>query len=223
MNLMLDTANLDKIKEYLNYFNIDGVTTNPSILKNTPKEELNSTLLGIKAILPKEATLHVQVVALDAEGMYQDAQAIHDLLGKEVSIKVPVTKEGLRVIKRLKEEGFCVTATAIYSQVQALLAINLGADYIAPYINRMQNLNIDAIESIRLIHQYIKDNNAKTRILGASFKNIEQVTQTLYAGADFVTVGEEVLDTFLKQTLAKEAAEDFLEDWQDQFKRDTFN
>lgn len=222
MNLMLDTANLDKIKEYLNYFNIDGVTTNPSILKNTPKEELDNTLLEIQNVLPKEATLHVQVVALDANGMYRDALAIRDLLGEKVSVKVPVTKEGLRTIKRLKEEGFCVTATAIYSQVQALLAINLGADYIAPYINRMQNLNIDAIESVRLIHQYIKNHNAKTKILGASFKNIEQVTEILYAGADFVTVGEGVLDTFLEQTLADGAATDFLEDWQHQFERKMF-
>lgn len=199
------------------------MTTNPSILKNTPKEELDKTLLEIQAVLPKKATLHVQVVALDANRMYRDALAIRDLLGDNVSVKVPVTKEGLSVTKQLKEDGFCVTATAIYSQIQALLAINLEVDYIAPYINRMQNLNIDAIESLRLIHQYIKDNNAKTKILGASFKNIEQVTQTLYAGADFITVGEEVLDAFLKQTLADGAAKNFLTDWQHQFERDVFN
>lgn len=222
MRLMLDTGNLDSIKNYLQYFNVAGVTTNPSILKKKSKQELTETLTKIQNILPRETTLHVQVVAIDSEGICQDAYKIRETFGDDVCIKIPVTKDGLKAIKKLKEDNYRVTATAVYSSVQALLAINLGVDFIALYINRMQNINIDGIKVTESIHQYIKTNKLETQILGASFKNIEQVTQTVLAGADYVTVGEDVLDQMLDQYIANKASQEFLSDWKKQFETENF-
>ena len=99
----------------------------------------------VRAIIGEEPSIHAQVVAADVEGIIKDAHKLQDELGGNLYVKVPVSPTGLTAMKQLKEEGFQITATAIYTVFQGLLAIEAGADYLAPYYNRMENLNIDPI------------------------------------------------------------------------------
>lgn len=214
MTFMLDTANLAAIKKYQEVFPLEGVTTNPSIIKKEGKIDFFQHLREIRAIIGVGQSLHVQVVSDQADTMLQEAHRILEEVDQEVYIKVPVSLEGLKVIKALKAEGVHVTATAIYSKIQAYLAIAAGADFVAPYYNRMENLNIDSQETIAAIAQYIKDKKAQTRILGASYKNIAQVNQTLESGGHVVTVDPSLLVEALSAASIKKAVADFKVDWE---------
>lgn len=213
MKLILDTANIKKIKEYLNYLPVDGVTTNPSILKKEGNIDFVEHMKEIRSLIGPDKSLHIQTIASDYEGMVKDARRIVELIDKDVYIKIPVSKAGLAAIKTLKSEGFNITATAIYSEIQALLATELGADYLAPYVNRMSNLNTDPYEVINNVAYNIANTNSDTRILAASFKNVDQVLKAVQAGSTHVTVGADVVDLFLANANIDKAVTDFGNDW----------
>ena len=213
MKLIVDTANIEKIKEYLTYLPVDGVTTNPSILKKEENIDLVEHMKEIRSLIGPDKSLHIQTIASDYEGMVKDARRIVELIDKDVYIKIPVSKAGLAAIKTLKSEGFNITATAIYSEIQALLATELGADYLAPYVNRMSNLNTDPYEVINNVAYNIANTNSDTRILAASFKNVDQVLKAVQAGSTHVTVGADVVDLFLANANIDKAVTDFGNDW----------
>lgn len=213
MKLILDTANIKKIKEYLTYLPVDGVTTNPSILKKEGNIDFVEHMKEIRSLIGPDKSLHIQTIASDYEGMVKDARRIVELIDKDVYIKIPVSKAGLAAIKTLKSEGFNITATAIYSEIQALLATELGADYLAPYVNRMSNLNTDPYEVINNVAYNIANTNSDTRILAASFKNVDQVLKAVQAGSTHVTVGADVVDLFLANANIDKAITDFGNDW----------
>lgn len=213
MKLILDTANIKKIKEYLTYLPVDGVTTNPSILKKEGNIDFVEHMKEIRSLIGPDKSLHIQIIASDYEGMVKDARRIVELIDKDVYIKIPVSKAGLAAIKTLKSEGFNITATAIYSEIQALIATELGADYLAPYVNRMSNLNTDPYEVINNVAYNIANTNSETRILAASFKNVDQVLKAVQAGSTHVTVGADVVDLFLANANIDKAVTDFGNDW----------
>jgi len=122
-----------------------------------------------------------------------EAEKIVKNIDKEVYIKIPVTEEGLKAIKNLKSRGFNITATAIYTKMQGLVAIAAGADYIAPYFNRIQSRGADASQTIACFRQNIDYFGKKTKILAASFHHGGQVTNALQAGADSVTIQPDLL------------------------------
>ena len=213
MKLILDTANIKKIKEYLTYLPVDGVTTNPGILKKEGNIDFVEHMKEIRSLIGPDKSLHIQTIASDYEGMVKDARRIVELIDKDVYIKIPVSKAGLAAIKTLKSEGFNITATAIYSEIQALLATELSADYLAPYVNRMSNLNTDPYEVINNVAYNIANTNSDTRILAASFKNVDQVLKAVQAGSTHVTVGADVVDLFLANANIDKAVTDFGNDW----------
>lgn len=214
MKLIIDSANTEKISNYLTYLPVEGVTTNPSILKKEGNIEFVNHMKEIRSLIGKEKSLHIQTIAEDYEGMIKDVRKIVDLIDREVYIKIPVSKDGLAAIKTLKAEGFNITATAIYSEIQALLATELGADYLAPYVNRMSNLNTDPYELIKNISRNIAATNSNTRILAASFKNVDQVLKAVQSGSTHVTVGINVIDAFLANANITKAVSDFGNDWE---------
>lgn len=213
MKLMLDTANLAKIEDYLNYLPVDGITTNPSVLRKEGNIDLVSHMKDIRNLVGDDVSLHVQVVAEDYEGIMRDARKILNTVGSNTYIKIPVSKNGLRAIKELKKENVLITATAIYSKVQALLAMELEADYLALYINRMSNLNTDPYEVVETVANQLRITNSKSKILGASYKNIDQIIQSVEKGASHVTVGSDVLDNFVIDPNIEKAVTDFANDW----------
>ena len=174
MKLLIDDANIEKIKRIYEYYAIDGVTTNPSILAKNGKNPYE-TLKEIREFIGEDAELHVQVVSSTAEEMIEEGHRIVKELGKNTYVKSPTVPEGLKAMKKLSNEGYKVTATAIYTPIQAYLAAKAGADYTAPYVNRIDNLGTNGIEVTRKIHDIFENNGLKTQILAASFKNSLQV------------------------------------------------
>lgn len=214
MEYLLDTANLEKIKRLTEYLPITGITSNPSIVKKEGKIDFFSHMKEIRSIIGEDRTLHIQVTASDFDGMMKDAEAILKNVDKNVCIKVPVTMEGVKVIKALKANGVNVTATAIYSKSQAFLALEAGADFIAPYYNRMENLGIDSEDVISSIADMIAEYGYSAKIVAASFKNIGQVNKSFMAGAQTATVDPAVLETIFAMPSIQKAVDDFGKDWE---------
>ena len=212
MELLLDTANLEAIGKYCDYYNIIGVTTNPSILSRE-KGPFFETCARIREIIGQEKQLHVQVTGRSCEEMLKEAEVITQRLGKDVYIKVPVIEEGVKAMKLMKAQGLRVTATAVVSVQQAFLAGSVGADYVAPYVNRMENLNIDPYEAVARIREIFDNQGIATKILGASFKNTHQVMRIYEMGAEAVTVGPELLTTMCSNAVTDLWVNNFEKDW----------
>lgn len=177
MEFLLDTLNLEAIKKWHHILPLAGVTSNPTIAKKEGDIHFFQRIRDVRKIIGREASLHVQVVAKDYQGILDDAAKIRQETDDDIYIKVPVTPDGLAAIKTLKTEGYNITATAIYTSMQGLLAISAGADYLAPYFNRMENLDIDATQVIKELAQAIERTGSSSKILAASFKNASQVTR----------------------------------------------
>ncbi|MFT8312294.1 MAG: fructose-6-phosphate aldolase [Sporolactobacillus sp.] len=217
MEFLLDTIHLDAIKRYVKVIPLAGVTSNPSIVKKEGKIDLFTHLKTVRSIIGDQATLHVQVVSEDTEGMIKDAHTVLENVDRNVYIKVPVTEAGLAAIKRLKQENVNVTATAIYTKFQGYLAIQAGADYIAPYFNRMENMNIDAKASVAELAKAIERTGSRTKILAASFKNVGQVNTAFEAGAQAATMSADILASALGMPAINKAVTDFTADWESVF------
>ena len=203
MEYLLDTINLDDISRFCEYLPISGVTSNPSIVKKEGSIDFFNHMRQIRSLIGKDKTFHIQVTAEDTEGMLRDAEAILRHVDEGVYIKIPINWNGLKAIKHLKSQGVGVTGSAIYTINQGLLALEAGADYIAPYYNRMESLNIDPEDGIRSFASMIKQYGYGTRILAASFRNIAQVNKAVLAGAQTATVEPSLLSGTLAMLISK--------------------
>lgn len=212
MEWMIDTANLDAIKEAVDMLPLAGITTNPSILKAELPFDYETQLKAIRALTPG-MTMHVQLGSESCEGMLEEAAYLQNLLGRDIYVKVPTTEVGVKAMKRLKDRGVNVTATAIYYPLQAMLAVSAGADYLAPYCNRMEQNEIDFGKAIEQIRDMIDLGGYDAKILGASFKNAGQVVRAIDSGAHAVTVQPAMLRSVLKSALVTDAVAAFTKDY----------
>jgi TalC/MipB family fructose-6-phosphate aldolase len=217
MKYLFDTANIEDIKHYSEFFPITGVTSNPSIIKLEGKIDFFNHFKEIRKVIGMDKSLHIQVLAEDYAGIMAEAEAILKNVDDKVFIKVPVTEQGLKAIRALKAKGIGVTATAIYTKVQGLLAMEAGADFIAPYFNRMENMDINPSEVISTFAQMIKEYHYSTKILAASFKNMGQVNTAFECGAQTATLQPALLHDAFKMPAIKKAVEDFAVDFETVF------
>ncbi|WP_404388057.1 fructose-6-phosphate aldolase [Ligilactobacillus animalis] len=219
MEFMLDTVNLAEIKKWAQILPLAGVTSNPTIIKREGELDFFEHLKKVRELIGPQPSLHVQVVAKDTAGIVAEAKKLQAELGGNLYIKIPVTQEGLVAIKQLKQADFKVTATAIYTTMQGLLALEAGADYLAPYYNRMENLDTDPVALIAQLASAREKSTQKGKILAASFKNASQVTKALGAGAQAVTAGSDIYAASLADPAIAKAVSDFAIDWKTSQKR----
>ncbi|UPQ86893.1 transaldolase family protein [Vibrio sinaloensis] len=219
MIYMLDTADLKAIRKAVDLYPLAGVTTNPSIIakENRPLKEI---LLDIRECIGEERMLHAQVMGKDAETMLEEAKALKTF-DNNIIVKVPATPQGIKAMKLIHAEGIRITATAILTPQQALMAAVAGAEFLAPYVNRLDNICSDGVnvaaEMVALIDTY--DLNAK--VLGASFKNVQQVHQLSLVGAHSVTIAPDVFDQLLVHPLTDSGVAGFVADWEEVYGKDT--
>lgn len=213
MKLIIDFANLDDIKRLYEYYPIDGVTTNPSILAKEKKNPYE-VLTAIRNFIGKDADLHVQALSMKAEQMVEEADVIRKKLGDNTFVKIPTTVEGVKAIKILKAKGVRITATAIYTHMQAFLTGKAGADYVAPYVNRIDNLGANGIKTAIEIHDILKRNNLPTEVLAASFKNTQQAQELALHGLGAATIAPDVIEGMLKVDAAILAVDAFVKDFE---------
>ena len=213
MKLIIDDAHIDQIKKIYEFYPVDGVTTNPSILAKGGRKPYE-VLREIREFIGSEAELHVQAVAKTAEGMIEDAHRIIAELGTNTYVKIPAVPEGFKAMKELNKEGILITATAIYTPLQGFLAGKCGASYAAPYINRIDNMGYNGIQVAKQMHDIFKKNNLKTEVLAASFKNSQQVLELCEYGVGASTVAPEVIEGLVKNQAITAAIEDFVKDFE---------
>lgn len=215
MKYLLDTANLDDIRELSEYLPIAGVTSNPTIVKREGAVPFFAHMREIRTIIGSLRPLHIQVTARNYDGMMRDAEAVFRHVDEKVFIKVPVDFAGVKVIKALKRQGANVTATAVYGMDQAFIALEAGADCIAPYFNRMEALGVDAANVIGSIAGIINHYGYETEILAASFKQSAQIDRAILAGAHSVTVSPNILREIFAKKVVTDAIQVFADDWSD--------
>ena len=213
MKILIDDANIDKIKSIYDFFPIDGVTTNPSILAKAGRKPYD-VLREIREFIGHQAELHVQVVSRTASEMVDEGHKIVQLLGINTYIKVPTIVEGLKAMQILSSEGHRVTATAIYTPMQAFLAAKAGADYAAPYVNRIENLGADGMMMTKKIQDIYNTSGLKTSIIAASFKNSQQVQELCEYGVRAATLAPEVIENLIINPCVDSAVNDFVADFE---------
>ena len=168
----------------------------------------------IRSFIGEEAELHVQVVSKDADGMVDDAHRIVKELGANTYVKVPSISEGFKAMKALAKENINITATAIYTPMQAYLAAKCGASYAAPYVNRIDNMGFNGIQVAKQIHDIFKNNNLKTEVLAASFKNSQQVLELCEYGIGASTIAPDIIEGLVKNQAITSAVDDFVKDFE---------
>lgn len=214
MFILIDDADLKNIEELYNRYPYDGVTTNPTILSKTGNPDPMDQLKKIRALIPEETMLHAQVLSTETDDMVKEAKHMVSVLGKDTYIKVPVTANGLKAISILSKENIHITATAIYGTMSAFMAAKAGAEFLAPYVNRLDNLGYDGVQIARDIHTMVKASGYKAEVLGASFKNSQQILEMGKSSIGAVTVNSDLLKTLAFNGIAENAVKDFIRDFE---------
>lgn len=212
MEYLLDTACLEYIKEAVSYFPIAGITTNPTIIAKENKNFIH-LMTNIRKTIGNDLPLHIQVISTKAEEIIEEGKTLVRRFGENTYVKIPVTKEGIKAIKLLKSQNINVTATTIYTSQQALIAARAGADYVAPYVNRIDNLGCDGCNTVGKIVKEFKEHGIKTRVIAASFKNVQQVYNVASLGAHAVTINPELFEKLYTHSFTDASLQQFINDW----------
>ncbi|AVQ38277.1 fructose-6-phosphate aldolase [Clostridium sporogenes] len=220
MLIFLDTANIDSIKHINDIYPLDGVTTNPTIISKEKKDFI-CILKEIRNIIGKEKMLHVQVVGSKTEEMIEEAIYLNEKIGGNLYIKIPVTEQGIKAMKELSKKGYKITATAIFTAQQALMAAKAGAEFVAPYVNRIDNLMADGIKVVSDIVSIFEIYNINSKVLAASFKNTEQIHNACLKGAHSVTVNEDLIKQLIYHPSTDLSVDNFIKDWEMQYGKNT--
>ena len=209
MKFFADTAEVKDIQELNDLGLLDGVTTNPSLIAMSGRK-FKDVIAEICAIV--EGPVSAEVVSLDYEGMMREAADLRKI-ANNVTIKVPLTLDGLKACKALTSDGCMVNVTLCFSAIQALLAAKAGATFISPFIGRLDDIHLDGTELIAEIRQ-IYDNYAfDTEILAASVRTPLHVKQVALIGADVATCPPSVIKGLVRHPLTDKGIEQFLADW----------
>lgn len=214
MEYIIDSADVEAIKKCVEFFPVAGVTTNPTIISKEKFADFKKLLIEIKDIIGNDKMFHIQTTSDVAEDIIKEAIELKKLIGDNFYIKIPVSAEGLKAMKTLKGMDMKITATAIFTQQQALIAALAGADYVAPYINRLDNIVSDGVHVVEEIVELFKTHNINSKVLAASFKNAEQVHKVSLVGCHAVTINPDLFDKLIYHPLTLYAIDNFTVDWQ---------
>lgn len=210
MKFFIDTANLDQIREAASIGVLDGVTTNPTLISRE-KGDPNDILKQICEIV--DGPISAEVVALDWEGMVREGKVLAKL-HKNIVVKIPITKDGLKAVKALSSEGISTNVTLVFTPIQALLAARAGANFISPFVGRLDDITNPGMESISNIVQIFSNYQIETEVIVASIRNPLHVLDAALIGADIATIPFKVIEQLVKHPLTDRGIEAFLADWE---------
>lgn len=213
--LYLDSANIEEIKVLSQMMPLTGVTTNPSIMA-AGGVGLTQLLPELAEVIGPTSRFHVQVVGDTVEGIVAEAKRLH-ALPFDIVVKIPTHGAGLAAIKQIKRHDIPVLATAIYNVQQGWLAALNGADYLAPYLNRIDNQGFDGIGVVADLQTLIDRYQMSAKLLVASFKNVQQVLQVLKLGVASVTLPLDIARQMLTNPATDAAVSQFQQDWRSVF------
>ncbi len=209
MKLFIDTADVAQIREAWSWGIIDGVTTNPSHVAKSGRKpsEVYREICDIV-----NGPISLEAVALDAESIVKEAVELAKI-HKNVVVKVPIIKEGLKAVKTLAAEGYKTNVTITFSPLQALLAAKVGATYISPFVGRLDAVGHDGMELVRQIKTIYQNYGFRTQIITAAARHPLHVLQAALAGSDVITASFDILQQLYQHPLTDCVLDMFLKDW----------
>lgn len=210
MKFFLDTANVNEIREAASLGVLDGVTTNPSLIAKEGKP-FKETILEICNIV--DGPVSVEVIATEAGTMCREGQN-YATWHKNVVVKLPTTRDGLKACKCLSGQGIKTNLTLCFSPNQALLVAKAGATYVSPFVGRLDDISHNGMELVRQIIQIYKNYDYKTQVLAASLRHPLHVVEAALAGAHVATIPAKVLDQMFNHPLTDKGLAQFLKDWE---------
>lgn len=210
MRFFIDSANVDEIQEANELGILAGVTTNPSLVA---KENVDfyDRLREITSIVT-DRSVSAEVISTDAEGMIEEGKQLA-AIAPNITVKVPITQEGLKAVKALSDQNIQTNVTLIFSVNQALLAARAGATYVSPFLGRLDDIGQEGIPLIRDISELFLIHNIDTQIIAASIRHPIHVTQAGLSGAHIATIPFNVINQLLTHPLTDQGLEKFLADW----------
>jgi len=209
MKFFIDTANIDEIKEAAALGVLDGVTTNPSLVSKEGKD-FRKLLDEILKIV--DGPVSAEVIATDYEGILKEGRDLAKI-HKNIVVKIPLIKEGLKACKTLTGEGIKVNVTLCFSPNQAILAAKAGATYVSPFVGRLDDISTSGMDLISQIVQIYRNYNYKTQVLVASVRHPLHVVESALIGADVCTIPFDVIKKMFNHPLTDIGLEKFLSDW----------
>ena len=214
MKIFVDTADLDEIRELASWGIIDGATTNPTLVAKSGRsfKEVISEIFDIV-----DGPISLEVVSEAAEDMVKEAKDIVSTIpvkhSKNITIKIPMTPEGLKAVKLLGNEGIKTNVTLVFSANQALLAAKAGATFVSPFIGRLDDIGQEGMEVIEEIMDIFTNYNIKTQVIVASIRHPIHVIQAARLGAHIATIPPSIIRKMVKHSLTDVGIERFLDDW----------
>lgn len=214
MIFCIDHADVNEIRRIIDLYPIDGVSTNPSILAKSGKKPYE-VLKEIRSIIGKDGELFAQVISPKAEDMLIEAKRIIKECGDNTVVKVPCVPEGFKAMQLMHKDGIRVLGTAVYTAMQGFWAAKCGCEYVAPYVNRIDNMGFDGVKVAKDIHDIIVNNGfTSCGLLAASFKNSGQVLELVKYGVKGVTVAPDLIDNLVKNSAIDSAVMQFTKDFE---------
>ncbi|MGB3545127.1 fructose-6-phosphate aldolase [Rubrivirga sp.] len=212
MKFFIDTAVLDEIQEAADIGVLDGVTTNPSLMKKVGVKDFHGHIAKICDIV--DGPVSAEVTATDYDGIVAEGREVAQI-ADNVVVKVPLILDGIKAIKTFSEEGIDTNCTLCFSPTQALIAAKAGATYISPFIGRLDDISSNGMELIRSIVQIYDTYGYETEVLAASIRHPMHVVECAEAGADVGTMPLDVIKKLLKHPLTDNGLAKFLADWEE--------
>lgn len=210
MKFFIDTANIEEIREANSLGILSGVTTNPSLVAKEKNVTFEERLREITAEV--SGSVSAEVIALDAEGMIKEGRELAKI-APNITIKVPMTPDGLKAVKVFSDEGIKTNVTLIFSANQALLAARAGASYVSPFLGRLDDIGHDGLELISKIAEIFAIHQIESEIIAASIRHPQHITESALRGAHIATVPYNVIMQICKHPLTDQGIEKFLADW----------
>jgi transaldolase len=211
MKIFLDTADHRSIEEYYSTGLIDGVTTNPTLIMKSGRNP-DDAYQNIKDVGIKDISM--EVMGSESE-MYVEGIRLSEKFGDVCTVKVPCTREGLKVCKALSDVGIRVNVTLIFCASQAVLAAKSGATYVSPFVGRLDDQSVAGLEVVRSISELYRIHGVRTQILSASIRSVQRAVRSWYNGASICTMPPKVFDQMYDHILTDKGMEIFENDWKE--------
>jgi transaldolase len=210
MKFFIDTANVDEIRKTWEVGVIDGVTTNPSLIS---KENRNPIDLLKEICSIVEGPVSAEAMSLKSDEMVKEAEELAKI-HENIIVKIPMTEDGLRAVKRLSAAGIRTNVTLIFSPAQSLLAAKAGATYVSPFVGRLDDISHAGMEIVKDIQNIYENYLFDTEIIVASIRNPLHVVEAAKMGADIATIPYSVITQLIKHPLTDIGIDRFLKDWE---------
>ena len=214
MKICMDTANVDEIKQYVDWGVVYGVTTNPSLIAKSGRTQAQ--------VIPEIAALvsgpvSAEVISVECAGMVEEARKLAKI-AENVVIKIPCIPEGLKAVKILSAEGIKTNVTLVFSMSQALLAARAGATFVSPFIGRLDDIGEDGVQLVDNIVKAFKLYGIETEVIAASIRNLEHVEKVMLTGCQIATIPTKVLAQMINHPLTDKGLAQFMADYQNSLK-----